>query len=87
MQLQPIFLFIGNLGGWEFVLIFAVILLLFGAKKLPELARGLGKGLREFKDATTQVSNDIASEVNKKEEYDHNKVKPTNNIVKEKPAV
>lgn len=40
-----------KLGTWEIVLIIAVILLLFGGKKIPELMRGLGKGMREFKDA------------------------------------
>ncbi len=41
-----------GMGGWEMVLILAVVLLLFGARKLPELARGLGQGVREFKKAT-----------------------------------
>ena len=41
-----------NIRGPEMILIFLVVLLLFGGKKLPELARGLGKGLREFKDAS-----------------------------------
>ena len=41
-----------GIGGWEVLLILAVVLLLFGAKKLPELARGLGKGIKEFKTAT-----------------------------------
>ncbi len=41
------------------ILIFAVIVLMFGAKKLPELARGLGKGIREFKDATKDVRENI----------------------------
>ena len=50
-----------GLGGWEVVLIFAVILLLFGSKKLPELARGLGKGIKEFKNATREVSDEITS--------------------------
>jgi sec-independent protein translocase protein TatA len=39
-------------GGWEILLIVLVILIFFGAKRIPELARGLGKGIREFKDAT-----------------------------------
>ena len=39
--------FAGMLGGWEIVLIMAVVLLLFGAKKLPELAKGLGQGIKE----------------------------------------
>lgn len=42
----------GMLGGWELVLILAVVLLLFGARKLPDLARGLGQGIREFKKAS-----------------------------------
>lgn len=50
-----------GLGGWEVVLIFAVILLLFGSKKLPELARGLGHGIKEFKKATREVSDEITS--------------------------
>jgi sec-independent protein translocase protein TatA len=43
----------GFIGGWEFVLILAVVMILFGAKKLPELARGLGQGIREFKRASS----------------------------------
>ena len=46
-------------GGWEMVIIVLVILLLFGAKRIPELARGLGKGIREFKDATKEIKSDI----------------------------
>jgi len=45
-----------NLGGFEILLILAVVLLLFGAKKLPELAKGLGQGIREFKQATGGAS-------------------------------
>ncbi|MCY4418392.1 MAG: twin-arginine translocase TatA/TatE family subunit [Cytophagales bacterium] len=51
-------------GGWEWVIIALVILLLFGARRIPELARGLGRGIREFKDATRGV----ADEVNKQAE-------------------
>ena len=51
----------GFFGGWEIVLILAVVLILFGAKKLPELAKGLGQGIKEFKKATTEVSNEINS--------------------------
>ncbi len=50
-----------GLGGWEVVLVFAVILLLFGAKKLPELARGLGSGIKEFKKATRDVSEELSN--------------------------
>lgn len=48
-----------GLGGWEVVLILAVILILFGAKKLPELARGLGTGIREFRKATREVTDEL----------------------------
>ncbi len=46
-------------GGMEMVLIVLVVLIFFGAKKIPELARGLGKGIREFKDATKEVQKEI----------------------------
>jgi len=42
----------GKLGGWEIIVIVLVILLLFGGRKIPELMRGLGSGIKEFKDAT-----------------------------------
>ena len=59
MLLTSLFLFIGGLGGQEILLIMLVLLLFFGARKIPELARGLGKGIREFKDATKEVKNQI----------------------------
>ena len=49
----------GIFGGWEVVLIFAVVLILFGAKKLPELAKGLGTGIKDFKKATREVTDEI----------------------------
>ena len=51
--------FAAFLGGWEIVLILAVVLILFGAKKLPELARGLGQGIKEFKKATNEVTSEL----------------------------
>ena len=45
-----------NLGGGEIILILAIVLILFGAKKLPELAKGLGQGIKEFKKATHHAS-------------------------------
>jgi sec-independent protein translocase protein TatA len=53
-----------NIGGPEMILIFVVVLLLFGGKKLPELARGLGKGLREFKDASDGIKREIHNNIN-----------------------
>lgn len=46
-------------GGSEWILIIVVLLLLFGGKKIPELMRGIGKGMREFKDAKESVSSEI----------------------------
>ena len=46
-------------GGWELVVISLVILLLFGAKKLPELARGLGQGIKEFKGAVDGAKDEL----------------------------
>jgi sec-independent protein translocase protein TatA len=53
-----------NMGGGEIMLIMVVVLLLFGGKKLPELARGLGKGLRDFKDASEGVKREIHRNIN-----------------------
>jgi sec-independent protein translocase protein TatA len=50
-----------NLGGGEIILILALVLILFGAKKLPELAKGLGTGIKEFKKATRDVTEEISS--------------------------
>jgi|ERR1051325_1474456 sec-independent protein translocase protein TatA len=46
-------------GGWELVLILAVLLILFGAKKLPDIARGLGEGVSEFRKSSGQVINEL----------------------------
>jgi len=68
-----------NMGGGEIALIMVAVLLLFGGKKLPELARGLGKGIREFKDASEGVKREIHRNINsvtteeeeKQEELNH----------------
>jgi len=57
--------FLGGIGATEAVLIFCAIVFLFGAKKIPELAKGLGKGIREFKDATKEIKNNIEDSMNK----------------------
>ncbi|MEJ1929812.1 twin-arginine translocase TatA/TatE family subunit [Nostoc sp. NIES-2111] len=58
-MLASILLFLGGLGGSEVILILAVLLLFFGAKRIPEIARGLGRGIREFKDATNDIKRQI----------------------------
>jgi sec-independent protein translocase protein TatA len=53
-----------NLGGTEIILILLLVLILFGAKKLPELAKGLGQGIKEFKKATREVTDEVQNAVN-----------------------
>ena len=50
---------LGSLGGGELILIALVILLLFGGKKIPELMKGLGKGVKSFKDGMNEIEKDI----------------------------
>ena len=52
-----------NLGAGEIFMVILVVLLLFGSKKIPEFARGLGKGIRQFKDATSNIQRDIEDSV------------------------
>ena len=52
-------LLFGSLGFWEIALIVLVVLLLFGGKKIPELMRGLGKGVKSFKEGMKDVENDV----------------------------
>ena len=52
------------LNGWEILLLLLLALILFGAKKLPELARGLGQGIREFKKSTREVQDELENAVN-----------------------
>lgn len=51
--------FLGNLRGWEWIIIFLVILLLFGGKKIPELMRGLGKGVQSFKKGMQEAKDEM----------------------------
>lgn len=53
--------FINNIGMPELIVIFVVVLLLFGPKSIPKLARALGQGIREFKDATNKVTESITN--------------------------
>jgi len=55
--MNSIVVFLGMIGPWQIVLIVAIILLMFGGKKIPELMRGLGSGIKEFKDATKEEEN------------------------------
>lgn len=64
MILQTIFL--GFVGPWQWIIIGLAILLLFGGKKLPELMKGLGTGIKEFKNATSSDEEDTKKEESKK---------------------
>ena len=59
MKYENINLAFFNLGPWEILLIIVVILILFGARRLPELARGLGQGINEFRDAVDSSKKEI----------------------------
>ena len=61
----------GKFGGWEIILIIAVLLLLFGGKKIPELMKGLGSGMKEFKNASKDNGQEPA---NSKKQADENKL-------------
>jgi sec-independent protein translocase protein TatA len=63
IELNSNFAFLPNLNGFEIVAILFVVLLLFGAKRLPELSRSMGKSIREFKKATSDVEKEINSSI------------------------
>ncbi|MGB0742913.1 MAG: Sec-independent protein translocase subunit TatA/TatB [Opitutales bacterium] len=73
--------FIQNLSSWEIILIFLVVLLFFGAKRLPELFKSLGKSLREFKKATADIEDDIRTAM----EEDPEPARPTKSPKKKEP--
>ena len=62
--------FFGGLRGWGLVIIAVLILLLFGGKKIPELMRGLGKGIRGFKEGLNDMSDEINKPIEKKKDAD-----------------
>ena len=70
--------FIGNFGGGEIILIFLIVLLLFGAKKVPELFRSLVKGVNEFRKAKDDWEQDIQDVMNQEPLEDHDFDKKSN---------
>jgi sec-independent protein translocase protein TatA len=64
--MQQIFLFLGGVGFQEILLIGIVVLVLFGAKKIPEFMKGLGKGVKEFKDGINDIKSDVEKELDDK---------------------
>ena len=67
----------GAIGGLEWMVIILVVLLLFGAKKIPELARGIGQGINEFRKASSEIRNEI--DKGTKEETPTRKHEPVSN--------
>ena len=55
-------IFLGMVGPWQIVLVVILVLLLFGGKKIPELMKGLGKGMKEFKNATKEEEDGTSTE-------------------------
>jgi len=78
-MLDSVFL-IFDIGGGEIMLIMFVALLLFGGDKLPQLARGLGKGIRDFKDASEGVKREISNQI---DSYESKKTEPATPPVQE----
>ena len=62
-----------NLGPWEILLVLIVVLVLFGAKRLPELARGLGLGINEFRDAVDSSKKEIMDAVDSEQAIEKSK--------------
>lgn len=58
-------IFLGMVGPWQIAVLVVLVLLLFGGKKIPELMRGLGSGIKEFKDATKDVDDKKEEEITK----------------------
>lgn len=56
------FLFLGNLGAGEIIIIALIVLLLFGGKKIPELMKGIGKGVKSFKDGMKGIEKELEDE-------------------------
>ncbi len=65
MILNTLFLFLGGMGMGEIMIILLIVILLFGAKKIPELAKGLGKGIRDFKEASREAKEEVAGAMEK----------------------
>ena len=62
-----VLLLLGSLGTTEIILILLIVVLMFGGRKIPELMRGLGKGIREFNDAKSNVKKEIEEGIHEKD--------------------
>ena len=78
LNINP-FLLMGMPNAGELVITLLIIVVLFGGKKIPELAKGLGKGIREFNDAKDGIKNEIESGMKDKEKIQSTNSKPSTN--------
>ncbi len=67
-ELLIIPLFLGNIRGWEWLIILVVVLLLFGGKKIPELMKGVGRGISSFKEGLNEAKKELEDTDDKKPE-------------------
>jgi sec-independent protein translocase protein TatA len=67
----------GSIGTQELIIILIIVLLLFGAKRIPEIARSMGQGIREFKKATKDISNEVNSSIQSTDDEHDRKNKPS----------
>ena len=78
--------FLGGLGPMELIVIFLIVLLVFGAKRIPEIAQGLGKGITEFKKAAREITDELdtsnTNTTNRSQTYARNELKPQQPVVK-----
>lgn len=63
MNVSTLLLFLGDLGGGEMLVVLMAVLMLFGADKIPGIARAFGRGMREFKDATNEIKNELEQSI------------------------
>ncbi len=83
--LKPVFL-LSMPGGTEWILILLVVLLFFGGKKIPDLMRGIGKGVREFNDAKEHVKNEIDAGMKDKDAPPQRRDATRQEVVRETPV-
>jgi len=66
----------GSIGTQELIIILIIVLLLFGARRIPEIARSMGQGIREFKKATKEISADVNASLDVKDEDKDKRTRP-----------
>ena len=67
----------GSIGTQELIIILVIVLLLFGARRIPEIARSMGQGIREFKKATKEITTDVNASLDAKDEDKDKRSRPS----------